>query len=145
MLLVAFKDNMPIVEDKKIKEILTLAKTIAVVGASNKPYRDSHRIADYLRREGYAVIPVNPTYTEIEGEKCYPNLFSIGIPIDIVDVFRNPDAVNEIVEEAIAVKVKTIWFQLGVVNAAATRKAEKAGMQVILDHCIAIDHSRLVR
>ena len=136
---------MPIVEDKKIKDILAAATTIAVVGASNKPYRDSHRIAGYLKREGYTVIPVNPAYTEVDGEKCYPDLPSIEKPIDIVDVFRNPDAVDEIVEDAITVKAKTIWFQLGVVNIPATRKAENAGLQVILDHCIAIDHSRLMR
>jgi uncharacterized protein len=136
---------MPIDDDNKIKEILATVHTIAVVGASSRPLRDSHRIIQYLKREGYTVISVNPMYTEIDGEKCYPNLTSIGKPIDIVDVFRNPDAVDEIVEEAIAVRAKTIWLQLGVVNAAAAKRAEKAGLQVIMDHCIAIDHSRLMR
>ena len=102
---------MPIEDDKIIKEILTIAKTIAVVGASNKPLRDSLRIVQYLKREQYCVFPVNPMYAEIDGEKCYPNLSSIEKPIDIVDVFRNPDAVDEIVVEAIAVKAKTIWLQ----------------------------------
>jgi len=136
---------MPIEDDKKIKEILSNARTIAVVGASNKPLRDSHRIIQYLKREGYNVIPVNPMYTEIDGEKCYPDLTSIGKPIDIVDVFRNPDAVDEIVVEAIAIDTKAIWLQIGVVNAGAARKAEKAGLQVVMNHCIAIDHSRLMR
>ena len=136
---------MPIEDDKKIKEILSSSKFIAVVGASSKPLRDSHRIMQYLIREGYVVIPVNPMYTEIDGEKCYPDLTSIGKPIDIVDVFRNPDVLDEIVDEAIAVKAKYIWFQLGVVNAAAARKAEKAGLQVVMDHCISVDHSRLIR
>lgn len=136
---------MPIEDDKKIKEIFSSAKTIAVVGASSKPLRDSHRILQYLKREGFKVIPVNPKYTEIDGEKCFPDLASIGIPIDIVDVFRNPDAVDEIVTEAIAVKATTIWLQLGVVNGTAARKAEKAGLQVVMNHCIAIDHSRLAR
>jgi predicted CoA-binding protein len=135
---------MPIEDDKKIREILSDSKTIAVVGASNKPLRDSHRIMQYLVREGYNVIPVNPMYAEIDGRKCYPDLASIGQPIDIVDVFRNPDTVDEIVTEAVEVKTKTIWFQLGVVNAVAARKAEAAGLQVIMDHCIAIDHSRLM-
>jgi predicted CoA-binding protein len=135
---------MPIEDDKKIREILSDSKTIAVVGASNKPLRDSHRIMQYLAREGYNVIPVNPMYAEIDGRKCYPDLASIGQPIDIVDVFRNPDTVDEIVTEAVEVKTKTIWFQLGVVNAVAARKAEAAGLQVIMDHCIAIDHSRLM-
>jgi uncharacterized protein len=136
---------MPIQDDKKIKEIFSTAKTIVVVGASNKALRDSHRIMQYLKREGFIVLPVNPMYTEIDGEQCYPNLASIGQEIDIVDVFRNPDAVDEIVAESIAVKAKTIWLQLGVVNAAAARKAEKAGLQVVMDRCIAIDHSRLMR
>jgi predicted CoA-binding protein len=136
---------MPIEDDKKIKEIFSTSKTIAVVGASSKPLRDSHRIMQYLKREGFTVIPVNPMYTEIDGEKCYPNLASIGKPVDIVDIFRNPDAVDEIIVEAIAANSKTVWLQLGVVNAAAARKAEKAGLQVVMDHCIAIDHSRLMR
>jgi predicted CoA-binding protein len=136
---------MPIEDDKKIKEILMKAKTIAVVGASDKPLRDSPRIMEYLKREGYTVIPVNPAYTEINGEKCYPNLTSIGGSIDIVDVFRNPEDVDGIVDEAITVKAETIWFQLGVVNPSAAQKAEKAGLQVVMDHCISIDHLRLVR
>jgi predicted CoA-binding protein len=136
---------MPIEDDNKIKEILTKAKTIAIVGASNKPLRDSRRIAEYLKREGYTVIPVNPAYLEINGEKCYPNLSSIGKPIDIVDVFRDPDTVDEIVDEAIEVKATTIWFQLGVVNPSAAKKAEKSGLNVVMDHCIAVDHSRLTR
>lgn len=136
---------MSIEDDKKIKEILMTAKIIAVVGASNKPLRDSRRIMEYLKREGYTVIPVNPAYTEINGEKCYPNLSLIGKSIDIVDVFRNPEDVDGIVDEAIAVKALTIWFQLGVVNPSAARKAETAGLQVVMDHCIAIDHSRLIR
>jgi uncharacterized protein len=136
---------MPIEDDNKIKEILSSSKIIAVVGASNKPLRDSHRIIQYLMREGYVVIPVNPIYNEVDGEKCYPNLTSIGKSIDIVDVFRNPNMVDDIVVEAIAVKAKSIWFQLGVVNAVAARKAEKAGLQVVMDHCISVDHSRLMR
>jgi uncharacterized protein len=114
---------MPIEDDKKIKDILMTAQTIAVVGASNKPLRDSHRIMQYLKREGYIVIPINPTYTEIDGDRCFPDLISVQRPIDIVDVFRNPDAIDAIVEEAIAVKMKTLWLQLGVVHAAAARKA----------------------
>jgi predicted CoA-binding protein len=135
---------MPIEDDKKIKEILTTAKTIAVVGASIKPLRDSRRILEYLKKQGYRVIPVNPAYAEVDGVKCYANLTSIGFPLDIVDVFRNPDQVAPVVDEAIAVKAVTIWFQLGVVNPSAAKKAENAGLQVIMDHCIAIDHMRLM-
>ncbi len=136
---------MSIEDGKKIKEILITAKTIAVVGASSKPWRDSHRIAGYLKRHGYTIFPVNPTYTEIDGEKCYPDLESIGKPIDIVDVFRNPDSVGETIDEAIAVKAKTVWLQIGVINEAAAQKAEAAGIQVVMDHCIAIDHTRLIQ
>ena len=136
---------MPIEDDAKIREILTSARTIAVVGASSKPWRDSHRISQYLKHQGYTVIPVNPTYESIDGEKCYPDLKSVAVPIDIVDVFRNPDAVVEIIDDAIAAKAKIIWLQLGVINEGAAQKAERAGLKVVMDHCIAIDHSRLVR
>jgi uncharacterized protein len=137
--------KMPIEDDKKIKEILTSAKTIAVVGASNKTYRDSNRIGIFLKHKGYTIIPVNPNYTEIDGEKCFSDLKSIGRKIDIVNVFRNPEAVDEIADEAIIVKAKTLWLQLGVVNQLAAEKAEKAGVHVIMDHCIAVDYSRLMR
>ena len=136
---------MPIESDTTIRDILTTAKTIAVVGASNKPYRDANRIADLLIRAGYAVFPVNPAYSETNGVKCYPDLKSVPVPIDIVDVFRNPEAVDEVADEAIAVKAKTLWLQLGVVNEPAARRAEAAGMQVIMDHCIAVDLRRLIR
>jgi predicted CoA-binding protein len=136
---------MPIEDDITIRTILTAAKTIAVVGASNKPYRDSNRIAAYLKRKGYRVFLVNPTYSEIDGEPCFPGLASIGAMIDIVDVFRNSDAVPEIVDEAIAVHAKTMWLQLGVIHVQAAQRAEAAGVRVVMDHCIAVDHSRLVK
>ncbi len=134
---------MPIEDDAAIRRILQTAKTVAVVGASTKPYRDSNRIADFLIRQGYTVIPVNPAYAETNGLKCYPDLRSVPVPIDIVDVFRNPDEIDDTVDEAIAVKARTLWLQLGVVNEAAARRAEAAGIQVIMDHCIAIDYQRL--
>jgi hypothetical protein len=135
---------MPIEDDNKIKEILTAAKTIAVVGASNKPYRDSNHIARFLKLKGYTIFPVNPKYEEIDGDKCYPDLKSIKTKIDIVDVFRNPNDVEEIVDEAIAINAETIWFQLGVVNKVAAEKAEQAKLKVVMDNCIAIDYSRLM-
>jgi uncharacterized protein len=135
---------MPIEDDSKIKEILEAARTIAVVGASNKPYRDSSRIMEYLKQNGYSVVPINPKYGNVSGVKCYSDLKSAGIKIDIVNVFRKPEAVDEIIDDAIEVGAKTVWLQLGVINRAAARKAEKAGMQVIMDHCIAVDHSRLI-
>jgi len=135
---------MPIENDDIIKEILKKSSTIAVIGVSNKPDRDSYRVWRYLKQAGYDAIPVNPNYKEIEGEKCYPNLSSIDKAIDIVDVFRNPEKVDDVVDEAISVKAKVIWFQLGVINPSAAMRAEKAGLQVIMDHCIAIDHTRLI-
>jgi hypothetical protein len=136
---------MPIDDDIQIKQILSSTKTIAVVGASNKPERDSHRITDVLIRSGYTVFPVNPAYSETNGVKCYPDLKSIPAPIDLVDVFRNPEAVDEIVDESIQVKAKVLWLQLGVINDRAAKRAEEAGMKVVMDHCIAVDHRRLIR
>lgn len=136
---------MPIHSDDEIRAILRTTKTIAVVGASNKPFRDSNGIADHLIRAGYDVIPVNPAYQETNGRKCYPDLGSIGRPVDMVDVFRNPDAVDEVVDQAIAVKAKVLWLQLGVVNEAAATRAEEAGITVIMDRCISVEYSRLMR
>lgn len=136
---------MPIEDEDIIRKILTSARTIAVVGASEKPWRDSNSIMQYLMQRGYKVYPVNPAYENILGERCYPDVASIPDRIDIVDVFRNPDAVPEIVADAIAARAGVLWLQLGVVNADAATKAEKHGLQVIMDHCIAVDHRRLIR
>jgi len=136
---------MPIEDDNLLRSILTSARTIAVVGASNKPYRDSNRITDLLIHRGFAVYPVNPAYAETNGVKCHPDLRSIQRPIDIVNVFRNPAALKEIVDDAIAVKAKTLWLQYGVVNEVEAERAERAGIQVVMDHCIAVDLGRLVR
>jgi hypothetical protein len=136
---------MPIEDDAVIRKILTEAKVVALVGASKKPYRDSYRIGQFLLSKGYTVIPVNPNYTEIEGEKCFPDLQSIRRPIDIVDIFRASDAVGEIVEDAAAVHAKAVWMQLGVVNEKAAQEAESAGIAVIMDRCIAVEFTRLMK
>ena len=136
---------MPIEDDSKIKQILEDAKVIAVVGASTKPWRESNNIADFLIRKGYNVIPVNPRYQEVLGRKCYPDVPSIPLKVDIVDVFRNSDSVGEVVDEAIKAGAKTVWMQLGVINEVAAKKAEAAGVQVVMDHCIAVEHRRLIR
>ena len=136
---------MPIEDDKAIETILRKSRTIAVVGASPKPGRDSGTIASFLAAKGYTVFPVNPVYQEVLGMNCYPDLASIGSPVDIVDIFRNPDEVLPIIDEAIAAGAKTVWMQLGVVNVEAAKKAEQAGIQVIMDRCIAVDYRRLVR
>jgi predicted CoA-binding protein len=136
---------VPLEDDAGIASTLKNSKTIAVVGASPKPWRDSGSITRYLMQHGYDVYPVNPAYDELFDKKCYKDLKSIPVPIDIVDVFRNSDAVDSVVEEAIAVNARTIWLQLGVINGKAAAKAERAGLQVIMDHCIAVDHSRLIK
>ncbi len=136
---------MPIEDDARIRTILAQSRTVAVVGASTKPYRDSHSIAAFLIGAGYRVHPVNPAYTETNGRRCYPDLLSVPEPIDIVDVFRKPEAVDEIVDQAVAVKAKTLWLQLEVVNPEAAARAERAGLNVIMDRCIAVEHRRLIR
>lgn len=136
---------MPIEDDATIASILMSSKTIAVVGASPKPWRDSGSIAQYLIHKGYDVYAVNPNYKEVLGRPCYPDLKSIGVKIDIVDIFRKPEEVEPVVDEAIAVKADTVWMQLGVVNPEAAAKAEKAGLKVVMDHCIAVEYSRLLK
>jgi len=136
---------MPIEEDMKIKDILSEARTIAVVGASDDPSRDSHSITRFLLDCGYEVFPVNPKCDSILGVKCYPDLKSIRQSIDIVDVFRRADAVIPVAEEAIEVGAKSLWLQQGVVNQDAATLAEQRGLNVIMDHCIAVEHRRLIR
>jgi len=128
---------------KRIAEILGAARTIAVVGLSNRRYRPSHGVAEYLQRAGYRIIPVNPNVSEVLGEKCYATLDAVPEPIDIVDIFRRSDHVPEIVEAAIRKGAKTIWMQEGVVNEDAARRAESAGLTVVMDRCILKDHRRL--
>jgi hypothetical protein len=136
---------MPINDDNEIRGILSSSRTVAVVGASDKPWRDSNDIMRYLMKEGYRVFAVNPTHTTVLEQPCYANLKDIPEPIDIVDVFRRSDAVPEIVHDAISVKAKTLWLQLGVSNDEGTRFAEEHGMKTIVNRCIAVDHRRLIR
>ena len=124
-------------------ESLRAAKTIAVVGLSGRRYRPSHGVAEYLQRAGYRVIPVNPLETEVLGEKSYPNLSSVPLPVDIVDVFRRSEYVPEIVEEAIRIGAKMVWMQEGVVHEQAARRAQGAGLKVVMDRCILKEHRRL--
>jgi predicted CoA-binding protein len=132
-------------KDEELKKLLSATKTIAVVGASPKPWRDSGAIAEFLKNKGYKVFPVNPQYQEVLGMKCYPDLKSIPEKIDMVDIFRNPDDVEPVIEEAIAVGAKSVWMQLGVVNETAASTAEMAGLSVVMDRCIAIEHRALMR
>ncbi len=130
--------------DEELQKLLTETKSIAVVGASPKPWRDSGAIAEFFLKKGYTVFPVNPMYEEIFGVKCYPDLKSIPHKIDMVDIFRNPNDVDPVIDEAIAVGAKSIWMQLGVVNELAAYKAKNAGLQVVMDRCIAVEYRALM-
>ncbi|MDR3631974.1 MAG: CoA-binding protein [Desulfocapsaceae bacterium] len=132
-----------IVDMNAIKKILEKSKVIALVGFSPKENRPSNLVGRYLMDAGYTVIPVNPGQTEIAGRKCYASLTEIPEKVDIVDIFRKPEDVVPIVEEAIAIGAGVIWMQLDVVNEQAAALAEAAGLTVIMDRCIKIDHSNL--
>lgn len=122
--------------------ILEEGRTIAMVGLSSNPFRPSHFAAIYMLAEGYTVIPVNPRETEILGQTCYASLRDIPVPVDIVDIFRDPKAVLPIVEDAIAIKARTVWMQLGVINEEAAQRARDAGLKVVMDACVKIEHAR---
>ncbi|HEY0947268.1 MAG TPA: CoA-binding protein [Opitutaceae bacterium] len=130
--------------DHELREILTQARTIAVVGASADPAKPSHEVAAYLQAQGYRIIPVNPRGGTILGETVYPNLRAVPVPIDLVDVFRPPADCAPIAEEAVAVGAKALWLQLGIANADAARIAEAGGLRVVMDHCTLVEHRRLV-
>jgi uncharacterized protein len=125
-------------------EVLRSSRVIAVVGLSAKRWRPSYGVAEYMKKAGYQIIPVNPQETEVLGEKCYPDVDSIPGPVDIVDIFRRSEFVPEIVEAAIRKGAKAVWMQEGVVHEAAARRAEEAGLAVTMDHCILKEHRRLV-
>lgn len=125
-----------------VDEQLRNSKTIAVVGLSSNPERDSHRVAGYLQSQGYHIIPVNPVIEEALGEKSYPDLKSVPGPIDLVDIFRRSDQVMPVVDEAIEVGAKYIWMQDGVINDEAKAKAEAAGIPVVMNDCALRQHLR---
>lgn len=126
-----------------LRRVLRDNRTIAIVGLSADWFRPSNFAAKYMQAHGYQVIPVNPRYQEILGEKCYPDLRSIPIPVDMVDVFRKPVECVPIAEEAVAIGAKTLWLQIGVVSAEAKRIAEAAGLTVVMDRCVKIEYARL--
>ena len=126
-----------------LRRILREAKVIAVVGLSADWFRPSYFAAKYMQEHGYRVIPVNPKYAEILGEKCYPSLSDIPRPVDIVDVFRKTADVMPIAEDAIKIGAKVLWQQLGVRNEEAAAKARAAGLQTVMDRCVKIEHGRL--
>lgn len=136
---------MPLTRDEDIKALLEGARTIAVVGASDRPDRPSYRVMRTLQEHGYRVLPVNPMITgeHVHGEYVWRELSQLGDPIDIVDIFRRSDQAGEAVDQAIAVGAKAVWMQLGVRDDAAAARAEAAGLQVVMDRCPAIDIPRL--
>jgi predicted CoA-binding protein len=126
-----------------LRRILRRARTIAVVGLSAEWHRPSYFAAKYMQAHGYRVIPVNPRYTEILGERCQPSLTAIGEPVDIVDVFRRTEDVLPIAREAIAIGARCLWQQIGVVNLEADRLAVEAGLDSVLNRCVKIEHARI--
>ena len=125
-----------------IQRVLNTARTVAVVGLSANQLRASNFVGYYLKRHGYQVIPVNPRETEILGEKSYPSLLDVPVPVDIVNVFRAPDALPGIAREAVAIGADTLWCQFGVINAEGAKIAEDGGLTVIMDRCIKVEHAR---
>lgn len=123
-----------------VTEFLKNAKSIAVVGLSDSPLRPSHGVAAYMQTQGYHIIPVNPNIEEALGEHAYPSLLDVPDKIDIVNIFRRPDAVEEVVDQAIQLKVPMIWMQESVINERAAEKARKAGILVVMDQCILKEH-----
>jgi predicted CoA-binding protein len=135
---------MPDVNDE-IGQLLTSSKTIAVVGLSDSPLRPSYGVSAYMQSQGYRIIPVNPAIKGALGEKAVSALSDIKEKIDIVDVFRRPEAVPEVVDEAIRLKVPAIWLQEGVIHQEAADKARKAGLKVVMDRCILKEHRAMFR
>ncbi|MBM2831541.1 MAG: hypothetical protein HW414_593 [Dehalococcoidia bacterium] len=127
------------------EDILKSYRTVAIVGLSAKEDRPSNEVARYLRSRGYRIIPVNPVETDILGEKSYPDLVSIPEPVEVVDIFRRADDVLPVVDQAIKVGARVVWMQLGIVNEEAAEKARKAGLKVVMDHCMKIEHEKLFR
>ncbi|EIJ41770.1 putative CoA-binding protein [Beggiatoa alba B18LD] len=128
---------------QSLRRILKAYKTVAMVGLSNNWYRPSYFAAKYLQKQGYKVIPVNPAYTEVLDEKCYPDLASIPEPIDIVDCFRKVEEIPALTEQAIAINAKVLWMQLGIVDEVSAKKAEVAGLEVVMNRCMKIEYARL--
>jgi len=136
---------MPLTRDDDIAELLASARTIAMVGASDRPSRPSYGVMRFLQDHGYRVLPVNPQITgeHVLGEFVWRDLSQIGLAIDIVDIFRRPDAAGDAVDQAIVVGAKAVWMQIGVIDEAAAARAEAAGLKVVMDRCPKIEIARL--
>ncbi len=130
---------------KQVKEILSTTQTIAVVGLSPKENRPSNMVARYLKEHNFTIIPVNPAQQEILGETCYPTLSAIPKSVDLVNIFRRSDDIPPVVKEAIAIGAKAVWMQEGIVNEEAAQEAHAAGLKVIMDRCLKVDHAVLAQ
>lgn len=124
------------------REILNSVKTIAVVGLSSDPMKPSYEVSEYMQRQGYRIIPVNPKESEVLGEKAYPDLESIPEPVDLVNVFRRPAQTPEVVKSAASIGAKAVWLQLGIANDEARALAQSAGLKYVEDRCLLIEHRR---
>jgi len=127
----------------EIRDILSAAKVVAVVGLSNKPERDSYGVAAYLQAHGYRIVPINPNINQVLGERAYPSLEEVPGPVDVVDIFRKPEFVPQIVEQAVTRGAKVIWMQEGIAHNAAADKARAAGLRVVMNKCILKEHRKL--
>lgn len=125
------------------RDILSTAKTIAVVGLSADPMKPSYEVSEYMQRQGYRIIPVNPKESEVLGEKAYPSLEEIPHPVDMVNVFRRPAQTPEVVRSAIAIGAKSVWLQLGIANEEARAIAQEAGLPYVEDRCVLIEHRKM--
>jgi predicted CoA-binding protein len=130
---------------EEVKGVLEKHKTVAIVGLSPKPERDSHKVGRYLKEHGYRIVPVNPGQKTILGERCYSNLRAIPFPVDIVDIFRRSEHIPPVVEEAVAIGAKVVWMQSGIVHHQAAARAHEAGLGVIMDKCIKIEHVNMYK
>jgi predicted CoA-binding protein len=135
-------DLAPYQDTGTIVEVLRAARTVAIVGLSSNPLRASHFVGFYLQRHGYRIIPVNPREREVLGERSYPSLLDLPEPIDIVDVFRTPDAVPGIARESVQIGAKVLWLQFNVISAEGIAIAEEGGMTAIADRCMKVEHAR---
>jgi predicted CoA-binding protein len=137
--------QMPLTRDEDIADLLRNTRTIAMVGASDRPSRPSYGVMKFLQDHGYRVIPVNPQITgeHVHGEFVWRELSQLGVPIDMVDIFRRPQAAGEAVDQAIAAGAAAVWMQIGVINEEAARRAEEAGLKVVMDRCPKIEIARL--
>ncbi|HVP37652.1 MAG TPA: CoA-binding protein [Candidatus Saccharimonadales bacterium] len=129
--------------DEQLRGLLQRSRTLAVVGLSDRPERASYQVAQNLRAAGYRIIPVNPRLPAVLGEKCYPSLADVPEKVDLVVVFRRPEFVEPVVDEAIRAAVPAVWMQLGVRHPAAARKAREAGLEVVMDRCAWVEYQRL--